>query len=64
MKNKVVKRVLGDPQIRTLKRLTRRVAAINKLADKYKKMSDSELQKQTEILKEQLKGVEKGKDKR
>ena len=53
--NKVVKRALGDPQMRTLKRLTKRVASINKLADKYEKMSDKELQKQTDILKKKLK---------
>lgn len=55
MKNKVVKRVLGDPQNRTLKKLTRRVADINKLSDKYKKMSDADLKKQTNKLKERLK---------
>lgn len=54
MNKKLVKRVLGDPQIRTLKRLTRRVASINKLADKYKKMSDKELKAQTDILKKRL----------
>ncbi|MGI9028187.1 MAG: preprotein translocase subunit SecA [Candidatus Saccharimonadales bacterium] len=53
--NKVVKRVLGDPQMRTLKKLTKRVGAINKLADKYKKMSDVQLKEQTEVLKERLK---------
>lgn len=54
MKNKVLKRVLGDPQIKTLKRLKKRVADINKLEDKYKKMSDSDLQKQTAELKKRL----------
>ncbi len=54
MNNKVVKRVLGDPQMRTLKKLTRRVADINKLADKYKKMSDAQLKKQTDELKKRL----------
>lgn len=52
--NKVVKRVLGDPQMRTLKKLTRRVAAINKLEDKYKKMSDAQLKAQTAELKKRL----------
>lgn len=55
MNSKLAKRVLGDPQIRTLKKLTKRVADINKLADKYKKMSDKDLQKQTDIFKKQLK---------
>lgn len=54
MKNKVVKRVLGDPQMRTLKKLTRRVADINKLSGKYKKMSDTKLQAQTAALKKRL----------
>jgi preprotein translocase subunit SecA len=53
-KKKVLKRVLGDPQARTLKRLTRRVSSINKLSDKYKKMSDSKLKAQTGILKKKL----------
>lgn len=51
---KVAKRVLGDPQIRTLKKLTRRVSDINKLEDKYKKMSDSELKEQTNKFKKRL----------
>lgn len=54
MNHKFVKRALGDPQIRTLKRLTKRVASINKLADKYKKMSDKDLKAQTDIFKKQL----------
>ncbi len=41
LNNKAVKRVLGDPQARTLKKLTRRVASINKLEDKYKNMSET-----------------------
>lgn len=55
MNNKVVKRVLGDPQNRKLKKLTRKVSDINKLSDKYKKMSDSKLKKQTDELKKRLK---------
>lgn len=51
---KVVKRVLGDPQMRTLKKLTKRVKEINKLSDKYKKMSDAQLKKQTQVLKDRL----------
>lgn len=52
--NKVVKRVLGDPQIRHLKRLTKRVADINRLETKYNKMSDADLKKQTDVLKKRL----------
>lgn len=52
---KVFKRVLGDPQVKTLKRLKKRVQEINKLSDKYKKMSDTKLKSQTEELKKRLK---------
>ncbi|HEX5456535.1 MAG TPA: preprotein translocase subunit SecA, partial [Candidatus Saccharimonadales bacterium] len=51
---KVLKRVLGDPQVRTVKRLKKRVAEINNLEDKYKKLSDSKLKAQTEVLKKRL----------
>jgi preprotein translocase subunit SecA len=52
---KVIKRVLGDPQIKTLKRIKKRVKDINELETKYKKLSDSKLQAQTEELKKRLK---------
>jgi len=51
---KIVKKVLGDPQARTLKRLKKRVEAINKLEPTYKKMSDKKLAEQTEVLKKRL----------
>ncbi len=51
---KIIKKVFGDPQVRTVKRLSRRVKEINKLEPKYKKMSDSTLKKQTEVLKKRL----------
>jgi preprotein translocase subunit SecA len=51
---KVIKRVLGDPQVKTLKRLKKRVKDINVLEDKYKKLSDSKLQAQTDELKKRL----------
>ncbi len=54
MKSKVLKRALGDPQIRTLKKLTRKVGSINKLEGKYKKMSDKQLGEQTKALKKRL----------
>lgn len=47
-------KVFGDPQKRALKRLQKRVDEINSLSDKYKKMSKSELAKQTGILKKRL----------
>jgi preprotein translocase subunit SecA len=51
---KVLKKVLGDPQAKTLKRVRRRVSEINALEDTYKKMSDAQLTKQTEVLKKRL----------
>jgi preprotein translocase subunit SecA len=51
---KSLKRVLGDPQAATIKRLRKRVAKINDLADKYKKMSDEQLREQTDALKKRL----------
>ncbi len=52
--NKVIKRVLGDPQVKTLKRLRKRVKEINALEAKYKKMSESKLKAQTAELKKRL----------
>src|SRR3989344_5892573 len=51
---KILKRILGDPQAKTLKRMRRRVKHINTLADKYQKMSDAELKNQTGDLKKRL----------
>ena len=51
----VFKKILGDPQARTVKRLRKRVNSINDLADKYKKMSDKQLKEQTDVLKKRLK---------
>ena len=53
--NKVLKRILGDPQIKTLKRLKKRAKEINALADTYEKMPDSKLKAQTGELKKRLK---------
>lgn len=47
-------KVFGDPQKKTLKRLQKKVDAVNALADKYKKMPKPELKKQTEVLKKRL----------
>lgn len=47
-------KVFGDPQKRAIKRLQKRVDEINNLGDKYKKMSKTELSKQTELLKGRL----------
>lgn len=53
-KNKVLTRIFGDPQVRLLKGLQKKVAAINALTEKYQKMSKVELKKQTEVLKKRL----------
>jgi preprotein translocase subunit SecA len=51
----VFKKILGDPQAKTVKRLRKRVKGINDLSDKYKKMTDKQLKEQTDILKKRLK---------
>ncbi len=51
---KLVKRVLGDPQARTVKRLARRAKDVNKLAPKYAKMTDAQLKQQPAKLKKRL----------
>jgi preprotein translocase subunit SecA len=51
---KALSKVFGDPQKKILKKLQKRVGDINALADKYQKMSDKELQKQTDVLKKRL----------
>ena len=53
--NIVLKKILGDPQAKTIKRLRKRVKEVNALADKYAKMSDKQLQAQTDVLKKLLK---------
>jgi len=49
------KKVLGDPQAKTVKRLAKRVKDINALGDTYKKLSDKKLKEQTNVLKDRLK---------
>jgi len=51
----LLKKVLGDPQAKTVKRLRKRAEEVNKLGPKYKKMSDKELKEQTNVLKKHLK---------
>ncbi|MGB4759230.1 MAG: preprotein translocase subunit SecA [Candidatus Saccharimonadales bacterium] len=50
-----LKKLLGDPQAKTIRRLKKRVRSINELEDKYKNMSDSRLKDQTKTLKKRLK---------
>lgn len=51
---KFIKRVLGDPQVKTVKRLRKRAIEVNALAPRYAKMSDTDLRKQTDVLKKRL----------
>jgi preprotein translocase subunit SecA len=54
MNTKILKKVLGDPQAATVKRMRKRVKKINELASKYEKMTDKQLKEQTKALKERL----------
>ena len=53
-KTNVLTKVFGDPQVRILKGLQKKVALINALSDKYSQMTNDELQSQTALLKERL----------
>lgn len=53
-RQKALSKVFGDPQVRILKRLRKKIVGINELSAKYEKMSDAELKKQTDILKKRL----------
>jgi len=48
------KKLLGDPQAKTIKRLRKRVKEVNALAPKYQAMTDNQLKDQTKILKDRL----------
>lgn len=52
---RIAKHMLGDPQIRTIRRLRKRTKEVNNLSEKYKKMPDDKLQKQTAAFKKRLK---------
>ena len=57
---RILQGVFGDAQKKILRRMYKKVLESNKLEPKYEKMSDEELAKQPELLKEQLKeGTEK-----
>jgi preprotein translocase subunit SecA len=51
----LLKKILGDPQAKTVKRLRKRANEINKLAPKYTGIPDAKLKEQTDILKKRLK---------
>ena len=61
-KDKVLGKVFGDPQKKILKRLRKTVDGINALSDKYEKMSDAELAKQTDILRKKYAKLSKKAD--
>ena len=52
---KILQGIFGDAQKKTLVRYAKKAIEINKLEEKYHKMSDKELAGQTEILKKKLK---------
>src|SRR6266496_1542794 len=52
----ILTKIFGDPQAKILKRLRRRVIAINGLAEHYKGMTLPELKKQTQVLEDRLSG--------
>jgi preprotein translocase subunit SecA len=51
---KTIKRILGDPQAKTLKRLRKRIKDINAFEPDMEKMSDSKLKLQTEEFRKRL----------
>jgi preprotein translocase subunit SecA len=53
-RQKVLTKVFGDPQKRTIKGLEKRVERVNELEKKYQKLKKAELPKQTELLKKRL----------
>lgn len=52
--SKFLKKILGDNQAGTVRRLKKRVKEINKLEAKYEKLSDAKLAEQTDVLKKRL----------
>ncbi|MFT4532248.1 MAG: preprotein translocase subunit SecA [Candidatus Saccharimonadales bacterium] len=51
---KTIKRLLGDPQVKILKRLQKRVKDINIIEPEMEKLSDSKLKEQTVLLRKRL----------
>ncbi|HUC95620.1 MAG TPA: preprotein translocase subunit SecA [Candidatus Saccharimonadia bacterium] len=49
-----MKRALGDPQARTIKRLTKKVTQINKFSEKFSKLSDGKIREKTKEFKQRL----------
>ena len=59
---RILQGVFGDPAKRNLRRMEKIVQIINKLEPKYKKMPDTELKDQTNLLKERLINLRKKAD--
>ena len=51
---KTLKRILGDPQAATIKRMRKRTVAVNALADEYQKLTDAKLKAKTKEFKKKL----------
>jgi preprotein translocase subunit SecA len=51
---KVLKRVLGDPQAATVKRLRKRAKQVEALSDEYKKLTDTKLKAKTQEFRDRL----------
>ena len=56
---KILQGIFGDAQKKTLVRYAKKAIEINKLEDKYKKMSDKELADQTNVLRKKLEKLTK-----
>jgi len=54
LNTKLLKRVLGDPQAATVKRLRKRVEQVNKLEAEFKKLSDKQLKAKTDEFKKRI----------
>lgn len=59
LNTKLLKRMLGDPQAATIKRLRKRAKEIEALSDKYKKLSDAQLKAKTVEFRKRLDKGEK-----
>ena len=51
---RILQGIFGDAQKKTLVRYAKKAAEINKLEQKYEKMSEKELSDQTEVLRKKL----------
>ncbi len=51
---KIAKKILGDPEAKTLKRLKKRVTEVNKFEDEFKNLSDGDLRGKTAQFRERL----------